>query len=956
MHKSKEFILLEKNKQIYFIGGLFLIIGILIAGILFYTGPIYIKNISDFNSYLLLKTIKLNKDIRHIKSGIGKVLYYSALKPSLSQKIHLKTALNNLEINFKRTDKQYKKLDGFIKKNNAFLKHNLKIIAYFNKSYFKWKNINKPILKIIIKYPEYISSKISYKLFLKHNLYLSYLPMANIVKDIKLYFKKLINIAMYTTIAGVIIILFLGILFIYYIDKFHKSLLIAEQKFKYFFYNLPLSSFIIDIESGRFMYANNASVKFYGYSKEELLNMSMTQINVSNNPQELKIFRSTAAVEGSGVATFKHKLKNGEIKIVQSYIAVITLDNKQCLLVIILDITENVANEKWMRTLYAAIENSPDWMMVTDSLGNIEYVNNGVENISGYKKEELIGKNPRIFKSGLYDAKVYKTFWDTINSGEVLKVILTDKRKNGELFTLDATIVPIKNKENSKIINFVSISKDITQEKRLEEEVKYISFYDSLTELPNRNLFIISINLSLSSRKYNEKKLNDYLVIIDFYKLSYINNTYGYDIGDKLLQNFSKRLNKVMKNRDIIARVGGDQFGILFVDLQNKDDILRIIERIKEEFKNPLYLDEIEKEIQNSSNHNRSKSGGGGGQKSFDLKGETLMPANSEHSESLTIASENKPNKIRSFNVSFTMGISIFPNDGKNAEDLLKSADIALLHAKEQGEGEYEFFKESMNIKASEFLLMKNNIMNAFKNKEFVIYYQPYVDIKTGKLGGMEALARWNSQDIGMIHPVKFIPILEKIGLIRQFEEFLIDTICWNLKHWEEKALNIVPVSMNISPVSFRKEGLIDMIVSALGRYEIAPSLLNIEITEGLFIQNFDYALKILNLFKEKGIKISIDDFGTGYSSLSYIKNIPADYIKIDISFIRGMIENTKDLAIVNAVVVLASKLGMKTISEGVETEEQLEILKSFGCDMIQGYLFSKPVPEDELLQFLKQP
>ena len=656
----------KKITTTYLIEGLFLIIAVLIATILFFTGPIPVKNITAFNSNLLLKTTELNKDIRHIKRGADKVIYYGAIKPSPSQKAHFKQALNSLEQSLKRTDKQYKELDGFIKKNSAFLKNNRLIISYFNKSYFKWKNINRPILKIIVKYPKYISSRISYKLFFKHALYLSHLPTTNIIKDTKLYLGRLINIAIYMMIAGVIIILLLGILFFRYLNK--------------------------------------------------------------------------------------------------------------------------------------------------------------------------------------------NTF--------------------------------------------------------LEEEVKYVSLYDPLTKLPNRSFFISVIDDYLGRGEY--KGLNASLAVIDFYKLSYINNTYGHSVGDKLLQSFSKRLNKVMRDGDIAARVGDDKFGILFADLQNKEDILRIIDRIKEEFKNPLYLDEI------------SSAEGG--------------------------------NERKSFNVSFTMGISIFPDDGKNAGDLLKSAEIALSSAKEQGEGEYEFFKASMNTMASEFLLMKNSIINAFKNREFLIHYQPYFDIKTGKIKGMEALARWNSPDAGFIPPVKFIPLLEKMGLIRRFEEFLIDKICGNLNEWKEKGFNIVPVSMNVSPVSFKKEGLIGMVVSALDKYGIGLSMLNIEITEGLFIQNFTYALKILNAFKEKGIKILLDDFGTGYSSLSYIKNIPADFIKIDISFIRSMMENPKDLAIVNTVVVLASKLGMKTIGEGVETEEQLEILKSFGCDMVQGYLFSKPVPEDEILQFLKEP
>ena len=901
-----------KNMQYTLIEGLLSIAAVLIAAILFFTGPIPVKNIIAFNSNLLLKTTELNKDIRHIKRGTDKVIYYGILKPSQSQKTHFKQALNNLESSLKRTDKQYKELDVFIKKNSAFSKHDGQITVYFNKSYFKWKNISRPILKIIIKHPKYISSRISYKLFLKHTLYLSHLPTVNIIKDTKLYSGRFINIAIYTTIAGVIIILLLGILFFRYFNKNKfieiETLLKSEQRFKSFFYNLPLPSFIVDVESGRFMDANNIAVKFYGYSKDELLNMDVDNINVSHTPQELKTFRGTTAAEGGGVAVFQHKLKNGEIKIVQSHAAVITLNNKRYLLVIILDITEKIANEKWMHILYTAIENSPDWMIVTDNLGNITYANKGVEDISGYKKEELIGKKPSIFKSGLLDPEFYKTFWNIINAGEVFKGILINRKKTGELFTLSETIVPVK--KDFKVINFVAIAKDITQEKTLGEELRYISLYDPITKLPNRSFFISTINDYLVSAEYRGLKAS--LVIVDFYRLSYINNAYGYSTGDRLLQSFSKKLSRIARGGDIIARIGGDEFGILFADLQNKEDILQIIDKIKEEFKTPLYLDEI-------------------------------SPAESG-------------NERKSFNVSFTMGISTFPDDGRNAGDLLKSADIALSSAKEQGEGEYEFFTASMNTRASEFLLMKNGIINAFQNGEFLIYYQPYFNIKTGKINGLEALARWNSPDVGLIPPVKFIPLLEKMGLIRRFEEFLIDKICGNLKEWEEKGIGIVPVSVNISPASFRKEGLIDMIVSALGRYEIGPSLFNIEITEGLFMQNLDYALKILNIFKEKGIKILLDDFGTGYSSLSYIKNIPADFIKIDISFIRGMMENPKDLAIVNTVVVLASKLGMKTIGEGVETEEQLEILKSLGCDLAQGCLFSKPVPEDELLRFLKQP
>ena len=784
--------ILKNKRAIYIVEVLFLIFILLVSAILLYTGPVSVKKNFVFNSELLLKITKLNNDIDIVKNWMDKSVYYGTLKHSESQQAHLKKDLIILKLNIKKTDRQYKELNGFIKRNSRILKNSPEIAIYFAKSYFQWKNISLPILKIIIKYHRYISSRISYKLFFKDALYLSKVPSTKIIKSVKSNAKHIISVAIYLFVAATLIIISILILFFYYFNRFQQSLLKEEQKFESMFNDQQSIGFVLDIESGDIINANNAAVNFYGYSKDELLKMNISRINVFTPALEQKKYRRIAAEKGSNYAIFKHRLKNGDIKMIEARISKFTAGDKPYLLAII---------------------------------------------------------------------------------------------------------------------------NDITQEKVLEEELNISHFYDHLTKLPNKNLFIISLNQHLNGRIYKEEGLIASLAIIDFYKLSYFNNTYGYDTGDKLLQSFSKRLSEVMREGDIIARTGEDEFGILFVELQNKEDILQIINRLKEEFKNPLHVEG--------------------------------RPA----SES---SIENRKAMPEPFNVSFTMGISIFPDDGKDAEDLLKSASIALLSAKEQGEGEYEFFKEPMNVQASEFLIMKNNLINAFKNKEFLIYYQPYFDIKTGKIKGMEALARWNNKDVGIIPPVKFIPLIEKMGFIRQFEEFLIDNICRSLKEWKEQGFNIVPVSMNISPASFKKEGLVEMIVSALDRYGIPPSLLTIEITEGLFIKNLDYAVKILNIFKEKGIKISLDDFGTGYSSLSYIKNIPADFIKIDISFIKGMMENFKDSAIVNTVVVLASNLGMKTISEGVETEEQLKILKSFGCDIVQGYLFSKPVPENEILEFLK--
>jgi PAS domain S-box len=495
--------ILKNNRTIYIIEGLFLTAVLLFAGILLYFGPVSVKKTSAFHSELLLKITKLNKDIDLVKSGVVKSIYYGSLKDSPLQKTHLKKVLNNLGLNLKKTDKQYKELDVFIKKNSDLLKNNRQIILYFNKSYFQWKNIGKPILKIIIKYPKYISSRISYKLFLKHTLYLCHLPTSNIIKDTKLYFKKLINIAIYAFIAVTFVIILFLILFFYYFNKSRKILLKNEQKFESMFNDQQSIGFVLDIESGGIINANNAAVSFYGYSKDELLNMDISRINVFTPALEQKKFRRIAAEKGSNYSIFKHRLKNGDIKTVEARISKFTAGDKPYLLAII---------------------------------------------------------------------------------------------------------------------------NDITQEKALEEELNISHFYDPLTKLPNKNLFIISVNQYLSGREYKEKGLAASLAVIDFYKLSYFNNTYGYDTGDKLLQGFSKRLSEAMREGDIIARTGEDEFGILFADLQNKEDILQIINRLKEEFKNPLHVEE--------------------------------RPA----SES---AIENRKAMPEPFNVSFTMGISIFPDDGK---------------------------------------------------------------------------------------------------------------------------------------------------------------------------------------------------------------------------------------------------------------------------------------------------
>ncbi len=559
-------------------------------------------------------------------------------------------------------------------------------------------------------------------------------------------------------------------------------------------------------------------------------------------------------------------------------------------------VLNKLENDKWKDILDTAINEGVDWVLITDPKGKILYANKAVEKISQYKLDEIIGKHANMFESGYQSKSLFKKVWRYINAGETFEGIFINRKKNGELFYLNSAIIPVF--INGKLTNIVETGKDITQEKFLEDELKKISFYDVLTKLPNRNLFVEEISNYLERAKHENQ--NAAILIIDLNKFSYINNTYGYNIGDEYLKSFARKLKKIFRKGDIISRIGNDEFGILLEDLADKKHILLVLEKIKEELLKPITI------------------------------------------------------KGNNFIFSYNIGIAIFPDDGEDAETLLKQADIALSSAKTEGENEYKFYENVMNQKASEFLILKKHMVDALKNENFLIYYQPYFDAKTQELKGFEALLRWKLGS-ELISPAKFIPILEETGLIREVEQWIIKEVCKNLNIWKSKGYKLFPVSINISPVSFKKENFLEKMLKIVEDNQINPELITFEITENSFIDNFKSALVLLKRIKETGFKISIDDFGTGYSSLSYLRNIPADILKIDISFIKDIVDDPYDLAVVETIINLSKKLNMKTIAEGVEKQEQLELLKSINCDMVQGFLLSKPLPVEEVNRYLSE-
>lgn len=553
---------------------------------------------------------------------------------------------------------------------------------------------------------------------------------------------------------------------------------------------------------------------------------------------------------------------------------------------------DKIEENKFSYIFSNGLENSTDWVIITDAQANITFANRAAEIISGYTKKEIIGKNPSIFKSGLHDKKFYKLLWDTVKNGEPYNAVIIDRAKNGELVYLDDTIIPVK--FNDKITSYIAIGRNITKEKEYQSMLFEATSLDAVTKLPSINLFFEKLDALLLTAKPDNIIC---VIIIGLREYSKINSIYGYSAGDKLLMEISTALRDVLKETDLIGKLKGDNFIITLRDVRFKEDILTVIQKIKAVF-----------------------------DKTFKISDDTEA------------------------DVFYNIGVSLYPEDGHDSKTLISKAQLSLSNAKEIGENAVSFYNSDLEKNIRKSLTFKRELQEAIKNKELALYFQPYYNTKTGKLVGMEALLRWIKNSI-VIPPSEFIPELEKTALILDVEDWLVEETVKKLRTWKDSGLNIAPVSINISSLTFEKKNLDKLIQKNLDKYNIGSSFINVELIERVFLKESNY--DTLNALRDMGIKISIDDFGTGYSSLSYLRYLPIDIIKIDISFIRNLQNSDKDFAIIDAIIFLANKLNIQTVAEGVETEAQLNILKLLGCGSIQGFLFSKPLPEEELIKLL---
>lgn len=562
------------------------------------------------------------------------------------------------------------------------------------------------------------------------------------------------------------------------------------------------------------------------------------------------------------------------------------------------DVTERKQVEDKLRLSATVFENTTEGVMIADGKGKIISVNRAFSAITGYREDELIGKTAAILKSGRQDKQFYDTMWKSITETGYWKGEIWNRRKNGDIYPEWLNISAVRD-GRGEVTHHVAVFSDISAIKESESKLNHLAHHDPLTGLPNRLLLNARMHQSMAHARRNSTMVA--VMFLDLDKFKNVNDTLGHPIGDLLLQEVAQRLNACLREEDTVSRLGGDEFVILLESLHDTLFASYVAHKINAALSEKFILEQHE------------------------------------------------------IFISCSIGISIFPNDGVDITALFKNADSALYRSKEQGRNNYQYYTEDLSIRAMERLLMENDLRYALKRNELVLHYQPQVDLYNGSIIGMEALLRWQHPKRGLMPPGDFITLAEETGLIHPIGEWVLRTACARLKAWMDDGLPKVRISVNLSLVQFKQNNLAEIVAAALHDSKLPPECLELELTESMIMQDAENTILILRKIKALGVKIAIDDFGTGYSSLSYLKRLPIDRIKIDQSFVRNITSDPADAAVSQAIISMSHSLNLSTIAEGVETEAQMEFLRSRNCNEIQGFHFSRPVPEQEMERMMKE-
>ncbi len=657
--------------------------------------------------------------------------------------------------------------------------------------------------------------------------------------------------------------------------------------------------YIFHADTFNIQYVNSGVLNNIGYSKSKI--ESMNFLEIQSELRKSKFYKLVKPLiemkQDKIVFQSSHIRADGSVYPVEIYLQYMDQGMEKVFVAAVLDITLRKQAEEKLRLASSVFESTLEAIMITDVKGIIQSINPAFTAITGYQPEEAYGRTPRILKSGRHDLKFYKSFWKSITRDHHWQGEIWNRRKNKEIFPCWLNISAIKN-DNGKVTRFVSVFSDITQIKQSEEQLNFLAYHDSLTGLPNRLLFQDRLHQALSFAERNDLLVG--LIFLDLDRFKLINDTLGHDIGDLVLQEVTERLKCCIRESDTIARLGGDEFTIILPDVRHESNAAKVAKETLERMA-----------------------------KVFILEGHELF-------------------------ISASIGISIYPQDAMDQETLIKNADLAMYHAKDQGRNNYQSYNDTMATTSVHKLKIETSLRQALKRDEFVLYYQPQIDLSTGQVMAMEVLTYWNHQD-GQILPGDFIPLTEETSLILPIGEWILEKACIQNKAWQDKGLKEISIAVNLSVIQFQQDNLLEVIDKTLEETGLDPHFLELEITESVLIQKMEKTIYLLDELKKRGVQIAINDFGMGYSSFNYLKRLPIDKLKIDRSFIHHVSSDQDEAAITKAIISLGHDMNLQVIAVGLETKEQLDFLSQYSCDRAQGYYFSRPLLPEHLIDMLDQ-
>lgn len=656
-----------------------------------------------------------------------------------------------------------------------------------------------------------------------------------------------------------------------------------------------------------FPFASKGVRDIYRGSVEDMRNDG-ARVFAMIHPQDLPGVKDAIAASAKTLTPWKHdyriRFEDGTVRWLASRAAPQQLDDGSVLWHgFVSDVTEQKQAQESLITLSAAVEQSPVSIVISDPQGLIEYVNPMFEQVSGYRRAEVIGKNPRIWSSHEKTVDEYREMWALLLAGEIWRGEFHNRRKDGSLFWEQAVIAPIFDGKGQRL-HYLAIKEDITKRKAAEAEIEHLAFYDLLTGLPNRRLLTDRLQqvLALGARSHRYGAL----LFVDLDNFKNLNDTRGHEQGDAMLRQVAQRLDYCVREGDTVARMGGDDFVVMLQDLSEQQTVAAtqaeaVAQKILDALRQPYPFGHF--------THHGSAS----------------------------------------------VGVALFNASDDTVEELLKRADLALYQAKDAGRNTLRFFDPDMQAAISARAALEADMRLGLRDNQFLLYYQPQVN-QQGDLTGVEALVRWQHPLRGMVSPAHFIPLAEETGLILPLGQWVMETACRQLQQWGTQPRTAhLTIAVNVSALQFHRDSFVSDVLATLERTKAPASRLKLELTESLLVKDVEGIIAKMMALKAPGVGFSLDDFGTGYSSLSYLKRLPLDQIKIDQSFVSDALGNPKDAALVSATVAMGRGLGMMVIAEGVETQAQRDFLEGEGCFNFQGYFFGRPMPVAELACFFSR-